>query len=64
MLLVSVLPISRQEQNGTMIRFAERWAVERFVGVPERRSSSGPVHDVLMVMCWKYFGAIVLKWLC
>ncbi len=28
-------------------------------------SSSCPVHDhdhrVLMVMCWKYFGAIVLK---
>ncbi len=31
------LPISRQEQNGRMIRFAERWAGERFVGIPERR---------------------------
>ncbi len=31
------LPISRQVQNGRMIRFAERWVGERFVGVPERR---------------------------
>ncbi len=31
------LPISRQEQNGRMIQFAETWAGERFVGIPERR---------------------------
>ncbi len=31
------LPISRQEQNGRVIRFAERWAGEGFVGIPEGR---------------------------
>ncbi len=30
------LPISRQEQNGRVIRFAERWAGEGLVCVPER----------------------------
>ncbi len=30
------LPISRQEQSGRVIRFAERWAEEGFVCVPER----------------------------
>ncbi len=29
------LPISRQEQNGRVIRFAERWAGEGLVCVPE-----------------------------
>ncbi len=29
------LPISRQEQNGRVIRFAESWAGEGFVYVPE-----------------------------
>ncbi len=29
------LPISRQEQNGRVIRFAERWSGEVFVCVPE-----------------------------
>ncbi len=31
-----ILPISRQEQNGRVIRFAERWTGEGFVGIPER----------------------------
>ncbi len=30
------LPISRQKQNGRVIRFAERWAGEGLVCVPER----------------------------
>ncbi len=31
------LPISRQEQNGRVIRFAKRWLGEGFVGLPEGR---------------------------
>ncbi len=31
------LPISRQEQNGRVIRFSERRAEEGFVGVPDGR---------------------------
>ncbi len=37
------LPISRQEQNGRVIRFAERWVGEGFVCVPEE--------SVTMVEC-------------
>ncbi len=46
-----------------MIRFAKRWVGEGFVGVPEGGVvwSSTRSPRVLMVMCWKYFGAIVLK---
>ncbi len=29
------MPISRQEQNGRVIRFAEKWAGEGFECVPE-----------------------------
>ncbi len=36
MLHFQFLPISRQEQNGRVIRFAERWAGEGLVCVPER----------------------------
>ncbi len=35
MLHISVLPISRQKQNGRVIRFAERWAGEGLVCVPK-----------------------------
>ncbi len=61
------LPISRQEQNGRVIRFAERWAGEGLVCVPEggvtmvECTISTISRRPLMVTCWKYFGAIVLK---
>ncbi len=40
------LPISRQEQNGRVIRFAERWAGEGLVCVPEGGSNNGRVYDL------------------
>ncbi len=53
------LPISRQEQNGRVIRFAKRWTGERFVGVLEGRSSSGPVHD--HHACWWWCVGSILE---
>ncbi len=58
------LPISRQKQNGRVIRFAERWAVEGLVCVPERSVtmaeytiSSRVDGDVLKVF-WSYCSVV------
>ncbi len=57
------MPISRQEQNGRVIRFAERWAGEGFACVPEGGVAvvQYTISTHVDVMCWKYFGAIFLK---
>ncbi len=54
------LPISRQEQNGRVIRFAERWAGEGLVCVPEggvtmvERTISTRVDGDVLKVFWSY----------
>ncbi len=54
------LPISRKEQNGRVIRFAERWAGEGFVCVPEggvtmvQYTISTRVYGDVLKVFWSY----------
>ncbi len=54
------LPISRQEQNRRVIRFAERWAGEGLVCVPEggvtmvEYTISTRVDGDVLKVCWSY----------
>ncbi len=60
------LPISRQEQNGRVIRFAERWAGEGLVCVPEggvtmvESAISTRVDGDVLKVFWSYFLKLAL----
>ncbi len=58
------LPISRQEQNERVIRFAERWAGEGLLCVPEggvtmvEYTISTPVDGDVLKVFWSYYSEV------